>query len=79
MSGHCFMRNRPPGAISSAEFIEAVIHRMEREVVTQMPFAAEGGPVTGLPEQIDEGQFVWRDTPCPALPHVRLPLFAEHG
>ena len=41
----------------AAKFVEAEIHRMKRGVVAEMPFADQGGAISGLSEQSGYGQF----------------------
>ena len=61
----------------AAEFVEAILQRMKRRVITKVPFAENPGVIAGLLEKSGDGQFLRRDSPGPALRQVLLALCPE--
>ena len=63
----------------AAELIEAVVHRVKTEVVSEMPFANERGAVAGLLEHCGQREFRGRKAPRPSLLEVLFALRTEDG
>ena len=62
----------------AAKFIEAIIHRMEVEIVSEMPFANERGVIARLTQHLRQGQLILRDAPGPALFDIFFTLRLIH-